>query len=111
MEQREIGNMESSGRVERTALRDLEDQVARQKLYIQTLLRLLLEKGVIRRDEFGEWLDYVDSLDGRADGKLGKDARSKSCSRCRRVSPVQARRCQYCDTEFPSAHFLAHEDF
>jgi hypothetical protein len=103
--------METSGRVERTLLRELEDRLARQKLYTQTLLRLLLEKGVIQRDEFAEWLDYVDSLDGRADGKLGKDSRSKSCGRCRRVNPVQARRCQYCDTEFASAYFLAHEEF
>jgi hypothetical protein len=102
--------MDPSGRVDHTSLRELEDRVARQKLYIQTLLRLLLEKGVIQREEFGEWLDYVDALDGRADGKLAKDTRSKTCARCRRVNPVQARRCQYCDTEFPSSHFLAHED-
>lgn len=101
--------MAQGGREEPGMLKDLEDRVARQNLYIQTLLRLLLEKGVMQKEEFGQWLDYVDALDGRWDGKLGEDGSVKTCGRCRRVSPLRSRRCSYCDAEFPSSEFLAFD--
>lgn len=90
-------------------VKELEARIARQELYIQTLLRLLLEKGIIHKEEYGQWLDYVDALDGRHDGKLDAHSGSKTCAHCRRVNPVQARRCQYCDTAFPSTQFLAFD--
>jgi hypothetical protein len=93
----------------RQSLNDLESRIARQDLYIQTLLRLLLEKGIIQKEEFGEWLDYVDSLDGRTDGRLSPSSGSKSCKRCRRVNPIHARLCQYCDALFPSSEFLDYD--
>lgn len=84
----------------------LQDRLARQELYIKTLLRLLLEKEVIHQEEFGEWLDYIDGMDGRLDGRLGEGTGSKTCGRCRRTNPQHARRCQYCDALFPSTEFL-----
>jgi hypothetical protein len=78
----------------------LESRLERQEMLIQTLLILLLEKGVIGQDELREWMAYVDGLDGRMDGRLREAAEPKSCSKCGRMSPATAIRCQYCDTPF-----------
>lgn len=85
---------------------ELEERLARQELLIQTLLRLLLEKKVIHEDEFKEWMDYVDSLDGKRDGKLRVPKIARNCASCGRMNKPNAARCMYCDHEFPT-EFLA----
>lgn len=81
---------------------ELEERLARQELLIQTLLRLLLEKKVIHQDEFKEWMDYVDSLDGARDGKLRAPKIALDCPSCGRMNKPNATRCMYCDHEFPT---------
>lgn len=81
---------------------ELEERLARQELLIQTLLRLLLEKQVIHEDEFKEWMDYVDGLDGTRDGKLRAPKVARNCPSCGRMNKPNAARCMYCDHEFPT---------
>lgn len=85
----------------RHAILDLQHKVERQHLFIQTLLRLLIEKGIVQESEFREWLSFVDGFDGLLDGKLKPDAAPKSCPSCGRKSPATYPRCQYCSTDFP----------
>ncbi len=92
----------------RAGLAELQNRLERQNLLLQTLLRLLLKKGIIQEDEFKQWLAYVDQLDGKADGKLQEEKGTKACPACGRNSTLHAAKCQYCDAVFPP-EFLSHE--
>lgn len=87
----------------RHAISELQHKVERQHLFIQTLLRLLMEKGLIQENEFREWLTFVDGFDGHVDGKLKPDTAPQLCSSCARKSPASYPRCQYCGAEFAMA--------
>ncbi len=85
----------------------LEARLDKQTLLLQTLLMILLEKKVIFEDEFKEWMDYVDELDGKRDGKLQEDKTPRSCPSCGRNSARHQAKCQYCGHELP-VDFLHH---
>ena len=42
-----------------------------QSLIIQTLIEVLLDKGVMTEDEFEDKMDAIDARDGKKDGTLG----------------------------------------
>jgi hypothetical protein len=84
----------------RSEVEALRQKVERQALLIQTLLMILLEKKVLHEEEFKEWLDYVDQLDGTRDGKLKEDRSPQACSNCGRNSPRNAPKCLYCGHAF-----------
>jgi hypothetical protein len=86
----------------RSEVEQLKARIERQNLLIQTMLMILLEKKVLHEDEFKEWLDYVDELDGVRDGKLREDKRPLACSQCGRNSPKGSAKCIYCGSEFQS---------
>ncbi len=79
------------------SLADLQNIVGRQQLIIQALLMLLLEQKTIEKEELAKWVEYVDQLDGKADGKLGIDRSPVQCPSCGRTSPATAQRCIYCN--------------
>lgn len=85
---------------------DLQARLERQQLLVQTLLMILLEKKVIHDDEYKEWLDYVDGLDGVKDGKLREDRRPVDCPNCQRKNPPRANHCQYCGTRLDSDYLM-----
>jgi hypothetical protein len=53
----------------RESVEALEDDLAVMALYVRTLRRLMVEKGVFTRAEFAEALRAIDLQDGTADGK------------------------------------------
>ena len=92
----------SSGEgIPNSTLADLQSQVARQNLMIQTLCRILLAKGVVEEKELQEWMSYVDKLDGVEDGRLRESKAPRECPSCRRMNAPKAVKCQYCGVEFP----------
>ena len=88
-------------RTARASTAELQARVDRQNMVIQTLLMLLMEKKVFNEAEFTQWVDWVDSLDGKVDGKLTEDNRPIECSNCHRMNPSTARKCQYCNRDLP----------
>lgn len=104
--------MRSSQTVDTTSRSNLEalnQKVDRQNLIIQTLLMILVEKKVIHEDEFKEWMDYVDEMDGVRDGKLREDKSPTQCAQCGRKSPAGATKCIYCGADFEQ-NFLFRKD-
>lgn len=93
----------------RSAFDELNGRVEEQNLLLQTLLRLLLEKKVVTRDEFRQWMNYVDELDGKRNGRLSRERGVKLCPGCKRKNKVNAFKCLYCDAEFANENFLAHD--
>jgi hypothetical protein len=49
----------------------LETDCAEMKLYLAALVRLLIGKGTIDREEFTRFVDIIDRSDGAADGRFG----------------------------------------
>ncbi|MDF7798365.1 hypothetical protein P4C99_02760 [Pontiellaceae bacterium B1224] len=50
-------------------IRKLESENAEMKLYITSLIRLLLSKGAISAEELTKMVDEIDGADGKVDGK------------------------------------------
>ncbi len=94
----------SSGRSGQIA--ELEHRIAQLNLQVQTLARLLVAKGTVTEQELNEWMDFVDEMDGRRDGKLDRTPGPKNCPGCGRMNPTKAVRCLYCDGELPRSGFL-----
>lgn len=92
-----IGGKSDAASSGSATLADLQNVVGRQHLIIQALLMLLLEKNVIEKEELTRWVETVDQLDGRADGKLSVDRSPVICPSCGRTSPATAARCIYCN--------------
>ena len=51
----------------------LIDENTELKLYLATIIRLLIKKEAITHDEFMEMVDWVDGDDGFTDGKVDGD--------------------------------------
>lgn len=83
----------------------LQSQVDRLNLMMQTMLKLMIEKGITSKEEFRQWMDYMDQLDGSADGRLRRAAGAQACPSCRRNNPVHAVSCQYCGAKFETKIF------
>ena len=98
-----IASITRTGAAQRTQSSDMVDlqmRLERQNMVIQALLMLLVEKKVIGADEFEQWIEYVDGLDGRVDGRLAPDRSPQRCPRCQRNNSSTAVQCQYCGSEF-----------
>jgi len=64
--------IDGSYRVDRSQdakLRRLESENDELKLYLSALVRLLMSKDVLTRDELATFVDLIDAEDGCADGK------------------------------------------
>ncbi len=89
---------------------ELEHRIAQLHLQVQTLARLLVAKGAVSERELDEWMEFVDEMDGRRDGKLAQARSPKNCPGCGRMNPVKAVRCLYCDIDLPRTKFLQEAD-
>lgn len=52
---------------------DLLRLIEEQNLVLQTLLAILLDKGILTEEEFSTWARKCDELDGKQDGRLAHD--------------------------------------
>lgn len=77
----------------------LKMRIDQQNLCIQTLLVLLLEKGIIREDEFNGWARRMDEIDGVRDGRLSADTAPVRCPGCGYESSHDATECSECGQE------------
>jgi len=74
----------------------LKERIERQNLIIQTLIVMLLDKGVITEDDFRETARRVDMCDGERDGRLSEDKSLAPCPDCRGLNPNTATKCAHC---------------
>jgi len=84
-------------------------RIGRQELLIQTLIGVLLEKGLCTKEEFLELLDAVDMLDGKRDGKLADASNGVECGSCGTKNVSGKPTCVWCGKPLPeSANFVRH---
>ncbi len=83
---------------------ELQEEIARLTLVNETLLRLLVEKGVVEQGEFRALLVAVDEEDGVRDGKLTRGAALRgriSCAWCKTQNDRGAKFCASCHKPLP----------
>ena len=86
---------------ENAAIPEMQAEIARLHLLVQTLAHLLIAKGVVQNDELDMWLEYVDKLDGRLDGKSAPIRAPMMCKSCNRANPSRSATCQWCGEPLP----------
>lgn len=67
---REINKAQRQDRSQDETLRRLVAENTELKLYLAALMRLLVTKGAISRDELTSVVEAIDAEDGRADGRF-----------------------------------------
>ena len=88
-------------------IESLQEMVEQQNLVIQTLLVLLLDKGVIMEEEFNDWAKKMDELDGVRDGRLSEDRSQIKCPDCAHKNPHGSTKCEECGKEL-APHLIQH---
>jgi hypothetical protein len=86
-------------------INELRAEVAALQLQVQTLARLLMAKDIVREEELNAWLEYVDGLDGKRDGRSTRVRMPRICANCNRANGPRAATCQWCGDPLP-AEFL-----
>lgn len=82
---------------------ELTEIVGEMNLVCHTLLRVLVAKGLLTREDFEAAFHEADMEDGVADGKLTKKREKKAgvkCPACEAVNPAGRKTCMYCDAPF-----------
>ena len=77
-------------------VRQLEQDLGRSMLVIQTLLRICQEKGMFNKQEFMAKLQQIDIEDGKLDGKLARSRAPLVCTHCGKTNNHSATSCMYC---------------
>lgn len=83
----------------------IEMLVERQSLLIESLIRMIVERGVCTADELNELARTIDEEDGVVDGRRSTDmmvARGVvTCPGCSRKTSAKNPVCQWCGVEMP----------
>jgi len=88
-------------------IESLQALIEQQNLVIQTLLVVLLEKGVFKEEEFNECAKKMDLLDGVRDGRLSEDKSLIACPECGHQNPHTATKCEDCGKAL-EPHLIQH---
>ncbi len=54
-------------------LAELREDTDELKLYLAAVIRLLIRKGVLRREEISKFVELIDAEDGRVNGRMTRD--------------------------------------
>ena len=79
---------------------EMAEVVGELNLVCHTLLRILIDKGIITKEDFEHAFHEMDASDGVVDGKLAKKREKKTgetCPACEAKNPVGRKSCMYCD--------------
>lgn len=82
---------------------ELTEIVGEMNLVCHALLRVLVAKGILTKEDFESAFHEADLEDGVADGKLTKKREKKAgakCPACDAVSPPGRATCMYCGAAF-----------
>ena len=74
---RQIANRDFSEETSAQRLDWLRQENEELKLYLVSLMRLLISKGVVSREEVGRMVEAVDAEDGNKDGRYAGDVAPK----------------------------------
>lgn len=80
-------------------LTDLEMRYERMRLVTNALWALLKEHTSLTDGDLKRFIEKVDMVDGRLDGKLSRTAGGMSCPKCRRKIRKSAVVCMWCGTK------------
>ena len=83
----------------RGELEILQMKVQQHELLIQSLVAMLLEKGVMTAEEFETLADGMDGLDGHRDGRLADDTTPLVCPKCGKNNARTKTACMWCATD------------
>ena len=90
----------------RSDIEQLQRKVGQQNLIIQTLIAILLEKGVFTEDEFHEIIEEIDELDGKKDGALAEDKSPVTCKACGKNNSRTKDKCMWCGKALEKADLI-----
>ncbi len=76
--------------------KDLQREVERLRLVVETLVRALVEKGLYTREQINALANLIDMEDGRRDGRIPISRKVKNCSACGKVMMNVSGACVYC---------------
>lgn len=79
---------------------EMAEIVGELNLVCHALLRVLIDKGILTKEDFEHAFHELDASDGVVDGKLGKKRETKkgeTCPACEAKNPVGRKSCMYCD--------------
>jgi hypothetical protein len=85
-------------------LRELRQEVSRLVLLLETTQRILFDKGICTREEFGRMVRAIDTEDGVIDGQITRPGEGgdelRYCDACQHFNPIGRATCQYCGAAF-----------
>lgn len=80
----------------RSEIERLQARLEQQNLLLQTVITVLLDKGLVNEEQFRGYLEQVDGLDGSQDGKLAEDRKPLTCKECGGKNSPDKSTCMYC---------------
>ena len=83
---------------------ELRRDVGRILLVVETLQRVLADKGICSEEDFVRRMRAIDAEDGIEDGRLrppaSKESELRYCDACQHFNPARLHACQYCGRLF-----------
>jgi len=89
----------------RLEVRELRKDVARMLLTVETIQRVLADRGICSREDFIKRMRAIDAEDGIVDGRITPDSTQEPeelryCEGCQHFNPPRLKGCQYCGRLF-----------
>jgi len=83
---------------------DLRRDVSGMLLMLETLRRVLADRGICSQEDFVKRMRAIDAEDGIVDGKMSPPGNAEAdlryCDACQHFNPARLRNCQYCGRVF-----------